>query len=103
MLDLKLAIGPGALWAQDPDVERLGPAVFKRFAVAHGVPLILGVGAGFLALARPSDIEARVREYVEAGGRGGQFALYLCNVGATTPPANLRIAVETAHAVRPQP
>ena len=103
MLELKLAVGPGALWGQDPDVETLGPAVFKEFAVAHDVPLVLGVGAGFLALAAPGDVEARVREYVEIGGRGGRFALYLCNVGATTPPANLRAAVETALAVRPRP
>jgi uroporphyrinogen-III decarboxylase len=103
MLRLKLAVGPGALWAQDPDVETLGPGVFKEFAVTHDAPLVLGVGAGFLALAAPDDVEARVREYVEVGGRGGRFALYLCNVGATTPPANLRAAVETAHAVRPQP
>ena len=103
MLGLKLAVGPGSLWAQDPDVESLGPALFKEFAVAHEVPLILGVGAGFLALATPGDVEARVRDYVEVGGRGGRFALYLCNLGATTPPANLRAAVETAHAVHPQP
>jgi hypothetical protein len=103
MLNLKLAVGPGALWAQDPDVESLGPALFKDFAVAHDVPLVLGVGAGFLALAKPGDVEARVRTYVEVGSRGGRFALYLCNVGATTPAANLRAAVETAHAVHPQP
>jgi uroporphyrinogen-III decarboxylase len=100
MLDLKLAVGPGALWAQDPDVEKFGPAFFKEFAVAHDVPLILGVGAGFLALGTPGEVEARVRKYAEVGGRGGRFALYLCNVGATTPPANLRAAVETAHAGR---
>jgi uroporphyrinogen-III decarboxylase len=103
MLELKLAVGPGALWGQDPDVENLGPAVFKEFAVAHQVPVILGVGAAFLAQATPGEVEARVREYVEVGGRGGHFALYLCNVGATTPSANLRAAVETAHAVRPRP
>jgi hypothetical protein len=102
MLQLKLAVGPGALWAQDPDVETLGPAFFKEFAVAHDVPLVLGVGAGFLALAETGAVETRVRDYVEVGGRGGRFALYLCNVGATTPPANLRAAVETAHAIRPQ-
>jgi len=100
MLDLKLAVGPGALWAQDPDVETLGPAFFKEFAAARDIPLILGVGAGFLALSTPGEVEARVRKYVEIGGRGGRFALYLCNVGATTPPENLRIAVETAHAMR---
>jgi uroporphyrinogen-III decarboxylase len=103
MLRLKLAVGPGALWGQDPDVESLGPSVFKAFAATHDVPLILGVGAGFLALATPAEVAARVREYVEVGGRGGRFALYLCNLGATTPPENLRTAVETAHAIRPRP
>ncbi len=102
MLDLKLAVGPGALWAQDPDVESLGPGFFKDFAAARGAPLILGVGAGFLALSTPGEVEARVRNYVEVGGRGGRFALYLCNVGATTPPENVRAAVEAAHAVRLQ-
>ncbi len=100
MLDLKLSVGPGALWAQDPDVESLGPALFKEFALAHDVPLVLGVGAGFLALATPSDVEARVREYVEVGGRGGRFALYLCNIGGSTPPENVKAAIETAHACR---
>jgi Uroporphyrinogen decarboxylase (URO-D) len=103
MLRLKLAVGPGALWGQDPDVESLGPSVFKAFAATHDVPLILGVGAGFLALATPAEVAARVREYVEVGGRGGRFALYLCNLGATTPPENLRAAVEIVHSVRPQP
>jgi hypothetical protein len=102
MMEMKLAVGPGALWGQDPDVESLGPAAFKEFAVAHDAPLVLGVGAAFLARATPGEVEARVRRYAEAGGRGGRFALYLCNVGATTPAANLRAAVETAHAVRPQ-
>jgi uroporphyrinogen-III decarboxylase len=100
MLDLKLAIGPGALWGQDPDVESLGPAFFKDFATAHEVPLILGVGAGFLAQATPSDVAARVRKYIEVGGRGGRFALYLCNVGGSTPPENVKAAVETAQACR---
>lgn len=103
LLAQKLAVGPGVLWGQDPDVEELGPAVFKGFANAHRVPLILGVGAGFLALATPREVKARVRHYVETGSRGGRFALYLCNLGATTPAENLRVAVEAAHSIRPQP
>ncbi len=103
MLRLKLAVGPGVLWGQDPDVESLGPSVFKAFALAHDVPLILGVGAGFLALASPAEVAIRIREYVEVGGQGGRFALYLCNLGATTPPENLLTAVKTAHATRPGP
>jgi hypothetical protein len=83
-------------------VESLGASLFRAFATANEVPLILGVGAGFLALATPQEVAARVREYAEVGGRGGGFALYLCNIGATTPPENLRTAVETAHATRPR-
>ena len=99
MLDLKLLVGPGSLLGQDPDVEALGPERYKAYAVRHDVPLILGVGAGFLAGARPEAVAERVRRYVEVGARGGRFALYLCNLGASTPPENLRAAVEAAHAV----
>jgi uroporphyrinogen-III decarboxylase len=98
MLDLKLRVGPGSLLGQDPDVEALGPAFYKQYALRHGVPLILGAGAAFLATAGPEAVADRVRRYVEVGGRGGRFALYLCNLGASTPPENVRAAVDTAHA-----
>jgi hypothetical protein len=55
------------------------------------------VGAAFLAESTPGEIAERVRRYVTIGGRGGRFALYLCNLGASTPPENLVAAVETAH------
>jgi uroporphyrinogen-III decarboxylase len=100
MLALKLLVGPGALWGQDPDVEALGPAYYRQYADRHNVPLILGVGAAFLATADPAAVADRVWRYVETGGRGGRFALYLCNLGATTPPENLAAAVEAAHASR---
>jgi uroporphyrinogen-III decarboxylase len=101
MLDLKLLVGSGALWGQDPDVEALGPAFYKQFADRRSAPLVLGVGAAFLAAATPEAVARRVRHYVETGMRGGRFALYLCNLGATTPAENLTAAIETAHACRP--
>ncbi len=97
MLDLKLAVGTGVLWGQDPDVEALGPECYKRYAGHHGVSLILGVGAAFLAESTPKEVAERVGHYAAVGGRGGRFALYLCNLGASTPPQNLAAAVETAH------
>jgi uroporphyrinogen-III decarboxylase len=97
MFDLKLAVGAGVLWGQDPDVEALGPECYKRYALDHGVSLILGIGAAFLAQSTPEEITERVRRYVTVGGRGGRFALYLCNLGASTPPENLVAAVEAAH------
>ena len=94
MLDLKLKACPAFIEGQDPDVETLGPSFYKSHALENEVPLVLGVGAAFLALATPDEIRQRVKEYVEIGGKGGGFALYLCNLGATTPPENVRAAVQ---------
>jgi uroporphyrinogen-III decarboxylase len=94
MLDLKLKVCPTLLEGQDPDVERLGPAIYKEYAERRGVPLVLGVGASFMALSTPEEVTNRVRHYVEVGGRNGRFALYLCNLGPTTPRENVRATVD---------
>jgi uroporphyrinogen-III decarboxylase len=94
MLDLKLAVTSTFIEGQDPDVEKLGPDLYKSYAEKHNVPLILGVGAGFLALGTPQEITERVQHYLNFGGQNGRFALYLCNLGADTPPENLRAAVD---------
>jgi uroporphyrinogen-III decarboxylase len=93
MLELKLQVCPNFLEGQDPDVAAMGPAVYKDYAEEKGVPLILGVGAGFLALSAPDEIRARVKHYIEIGAENGRFCLYLCNVGATTPAENIKAAV----------
>jgi uroporphyrinogen decarboxylase len=97
MLDLKRTVGPGSLLGQDPDVEKLGPTFYKEYAVSHNLPLILGVGAGFLANSSPAAVVERVRRYIEVGRKGGRFALYFCNLGGSTPPENVRAAIEAAH------
>jgi len=93
MLDLKRQVCPGFVEGQDPDVERLGPGFYKKYAEKKGLPLILGVGAVFLATATPEAVAERVRSYIEIGGKNGRFVLYLCNLGATTPADNVRAAV----------
>lgn len=97
MLALKLQVAPNFLEGQDPDVEALGPEFYKAYAETHDVPLVLGVGAGFMALSTPEQVRERVKHYVEVGGKNGRFALYLCNLGATTPPENVKAAVKAAH------
>jgi len=94
LLDMKLEVCPDFVEGQDPDVEGIGPSFYKSYAVRKGLPLVLGVGAAFLALATPQAISKRVRHYIEIGGEGGRFAIYLCNLGATTPPENVRAAVQ---------
>jgi uroporphyrinogen-III decarboxylase len=98
MLDLKLLVSPRFLEGQDPDVAALGPGLYKEYAEAHDLPLVLGVGAAFLATCAAQEARERVRHYIEVGGRNGRFALYLCNLGATTPPENVRAAIETVRA-----
>jgi uroporphyrinogen-III decarboxylase len=97
MLDLKLKVGPGSLLGQDPDVEVLGPRFYKEYAEQHNVPLILGIGAAFLAKAQPGEVTERVERYIQEGRPKTGFALYLCNIGPTTPPENVTAAVQAAH------
>jgi uroporphyrinogen-III decarboxylase len=95
LMDLKLQACPGFVEGQDPDVALLGPLLYKTYAKKRNVPLILGIGAAFLAQASLREIRERVRQYISVGGEGGMLALYLCNIGATTPPENVRAVVQT--------
>jgi uroporphyrinogen-III decarboxylase len=99
MLDLKILVSPDFLEGQDPDVNALGPALYKAYAENRNIPLVLGVGAEFLAHATPGAISRRVSEYARVGGNNGCFALYLCNLGGTTPPENVRAAVEAVKSI----
>jgi uroporphyrinogen-III decarboxylase len=97
MLDLKYQVCPGFIEGQDPDVAELGPAFYKAYANKKNIPLILGIGAAFLALSSPDEIRERIKYYIEIGGKDGRFALLLCNIGATTPPENVNAAIDAVH------
>jgi uroporphyrinogen-III decarboxylase len=97
MLDLKLEVGTGSLRGQDPDVEILGPRFYRQYAEKHHQSLVLGLGAAFLAEARPDQVTERVERYIREGRASTGFALYLCNIGASTPPENIAAAVRAAH------
>ncbi len=51
-------------------------------------------------MSTPKEVADRVRHYIEVGGKNGRFALLLCNLGATTPPENVKAALK-ALAVNP--
>ncbi|MCP4416422.1 MAG: hypothetical protein GY805_07360 [Chloroflexi bacterium] len=94
---LKLLVSPDFLEGQDPDVAALGPALYKTYAEERQLPLVLGVGAGFLENATPDEVRQRVQNYVNIGARNGKFALYICNLSVATPIENVKTAVDTAH------
>jgi hypothetical protein len=96
MLELKRKVGPGSLLGQDPDVEKLGPRFYREYAEHHNLPLILGLSAAFLTEARPDQVAERVDRYIRDGRASTGFALYLCNIGATTPIENVGAAIHAA-------
>ncbi|HUV09243.1 MAG TPA: uroporphyrinogen decarboxylase family protein, partial [Spirochaetia bacterium] len=78
-LELKLQVACGVIRAQDPDVARLGPRIFKEFARRHNLTLELGVGDVLLNQGPRRKIEDRIRYYISEAAEGGRFILYLAS------------------------
>jgi hypothetical protein len=97
MLDLKHQACSGFVEGQDPDVAELGPALYKEYAEKKNVPLVLGIGAAFMDLRSPEEVVERVRQYNQIGGKGDRFALLFCNLGAMTPPQDIKAAIDAVH------
>jgi uroporphyrinogen-III decarboxylase len=93
LLELKLQASPQEIMGQDPDVEALGPKLYKDFAVEKGVSLTLSLSPSLLSGGPVEAIRERVRSYGEVGRAGGRFLFHLGNVGADTPPNHIRAAV----------
>jgi len=93
MLELKRKISPAVIQGQDPDVAKIGPALYKDFAVEHDATLILGIGNLFLQKATLEEIRSRIEHYIEAGSAGGRFMVYFCYLSADTPIANIKEAI----------
>jgi uroporphyrinogen-III decarboxylase len=93
MLDMKKQVCPNFIRVQDPDVEILGPSIFKEYANRHNMNLCLGVGASFLDSATPVEVEERVKNYLQIGDQGDGLTIYLCTLSACTSPENVRAAV----------
>ena len=95
-LDLKRRVCRGVMRAQDPDLARVGPEAFKRYADAHGLALELGVGDVLLNQGPPAAIRERIRRYIDGAARGGRLILYLASLNAETPPEHVRVALDAA-------
>jgi uroporphyrinogen decarboxylase len=95
-LDLKRRVCGAVMRVQDPDLARIGPGPFKRYAVLHGLALELGVGDVLLNQGPPAAIRERIRRYIEGAAPGGRLILYLASLNAETPPEHVRAALEAA-------
>lgn len=94
MLDLKYQACPQFIEGQDPDVEVLGPDIYKAYAEKHNIPLVLGIGSAFLDQSDTQAVKKRIKYYIEVGGKNGRFIMLLCNLSAQTPPENVKTAIE---------
>jgi uroporphyrinogen-III decarboxylase len=94
MLVLKSKISPTIVQGQDPDVENIGPEIYKEFAVKHDSALILGIGNLFLQKAAKDEIRTRIRHYIKAGASGGRFMIYFCYLSSETPVDNVTAAIK---------
>lgn len=93
----KLKCSPGFLSALDPDLYNIGPERVKAFVREHNVFVTGGIDATLLCEGPPAAIVDRVKQYIDALGRDGRFAIYLNQIPAETPPENIHAAVAACH------
>ena len=97
-LRLKIEVGRGRdLSGFDPDVIRLGPEIYKRVALEHGVPLRLGVDGHLLRSGPLDQLIERIRYYIRVGAPGGRFFMFLNVIPMDTPPQHIHAAVKAVH------
>jgi uroporphyrinogen-III decarboxylase len=98
ILDIRLRANPLYIQGQDPDLEILGAEFYTKYALKHNLPLLMGLGAVFLAQSSPKEVHDRVKEYVRKGRENnGRLWFYLCNLEPGTPVDNIKAAVGAVH------
>ena len=95
LLQQKQVVSPALVQGQDPDVLKLGPKLYKKFATENGPALSLGIGDTFLKKAGPDEIRARISDLLAVCKPGGKLILYFCNLTTTTPVDHLKTAIKT--------
>jgi len=82
----------------DPDIERLGPKIFKDTAEEQGVNLDFGIDAKLIHSGPVEAIIERVKQYIRVGAPGGRFTMSLPCIPATTPAEHVHAAVAAVRA-----
>ena len=97
-LRLKIEVGRGRdLSGFDPDVIQLGPELYKRVALEHGIPLRLGVDGHLVRSGPLNQLIERIRYYIQVGAPGGRFFMFLNVIPMDTPPEHIHAAVKAVH------
>jgi uroporphyrinogen-III decarboxylase len=100
LLDMKKEYSQGMLQVCDPDVNILGPGIFKKYVEKNNIGLIMGIDANLIRNGPVSAIKARSLRYIQEAGRDGRFVLFINDIPYDTPPEHVHAVVEVAHAYR---
>ena len=97
LLDIKKEGCSYQLQALDPDVTALGPGLFKKYADAQDMTIIMGLDAHLIEQGPLEEIKTRVQWFIDEAGYEGRFILFLNDVPFNTPSEHVHAAVSVAH------
>jgi len=73
----------------------------QEYAVQEGgrrkLPIMASLNGRFVRDSTPEQIVAKIREWIDIMGRDGRLIMFIGNVPADTPPANVHTAVHATH------
>jgi uroporphyrinogen decarboxylase len=97
-LNLKIALNCNReLYGFDPDVNKLGPEIYKRVANERNIPLRLGFDANLICKGPLIEIIDRVKYYIRVGAPNGRFYFFLNAIPMETPPEYVHAIVTAVH------
>jgi len=90
-LNLQKILNPFLVKGFDPDVEILGPEVFRDYANQNNMDLLLGIDPNFIMNNDPGEIIKRIKKYIKAGLTNKKnFILYFNDIPAGISPDKLK-------------
>ena len=90
-LNIQKILNPFLVKGFDPDVETLGPEIFRNYANQNNMDLLLGIDPIILINTSLEKIKERIRNYTEVGVKTKKnFILYFNDIPAGISPAKLK-------------
>ncbi|MCL4418432.1 MAG: hypothetical protein M1365_17395 [Actinobacteria bacterium] len=83
-LDIQKILNPFLVKGFDPDVETLGPEIFRDYANQNNMDLLLGIDPNFIMNCSLEKIIKRIKNYIKAGLTNKKnFILYFNDIPAS--------------------
>ena len=100
-LDLQKILNPYLVKGFDPDVEALGPEMFRDYACQNNMDLLLGIEPRFILDFSIEEIVKRIKKYIDVGlSINKKFTLYFNDIPASISPNKLKKVFDGVRKVR---